>query len=88
MTLILRCIKKSLKTCKYNGPLFQGANHVKHTMERPEIGSMWKHKNLTGTIIKIVRASGIKQIAYTYIRDGHTGGCNSCEWFYSEWDPL
>lgn len=58
-------------------------------MERPKIGTMWKHKRLVGTIIKIVvRRSSIKGITYMYMRDGHIGGCNSYIWFYSEWDPF
>lgn len=57
-------------------------------MERPEIGSLWKHKNLIGTIIRIIPVTGIKGIAYVYLKDGHTGGCNSCTWFYSEWDRI
>jgi hypothetical protein len=43
-----------LKTCKYNGPLFQGANHVKITMERPEIGSMWKQEQLSKSFVRLV----------------------------------
>ena len=61
-------------------------------MDLPKVGTVWKHKTMKYEHITIVYPStsqcSRKTITYKYHRTGHIGGCNTAEWFYSEWDPL
>ena len=60
-------------------------------MEPPIIGSVWKHITYDETIT-IVEQSFAKNSTRTIVwRSNSTGeisGCNSCEWFYSDWKPV
>jgi hypothetical protein len=61
-------------------------------MEVPKIGTFWVHKVQKHLFITIVQPSSHecsrKNIAYKYHHTGHIGGCNSSQWFYSEWDKI
>lgn len=60
---------------------------AKARMEYPSIGSTWVHKTLKNDNYIITIIEPTKHfINYTYHKDGHIGGCNSLEWFYSEWN--
>lgn len=58
-------------------------------MEYPKVGSVWINKTFSYEFIIILDKSMSnctrKKIVYKYLRTGHTGGCNSCEWFYEDW---
>tara|TARA_B100001094_G_C18026133_1_gene717690 strand:+ start:432 stop:641 length:210 start_codon:yes stop_codon:yes gene_type:complete len=63
-----------------------------NTMCNPSVGTMWVNNVDKNEIITIVKNSETtcsrKNIVYKYERTGHIGGCNSKEWFYSDWTPL
>lgn len=59
------------------------------TNDVPEIGSVWRHNTIKTTYITIVEQSYAKnstrKIVFKDMSTGDIGGCNSCEWFYSDW---
>lgn len=59
-----------------------------NTMEPPTIGSVWRHIAFDTTIIIVdprFAKNRTRNIVWKCISTGEISGCNSCEWFYSDW---
>ena len=59
-----------------------------NTLEPPPIGSIWRHISLDDTITIIdpcFAKNRTRNVVWKCNITGEISGCNSCEWFYSDW---